>query len=370
VDSDVLVLGAGIAGATAGYFLAAGGARVTVLEMEDAPGRHSTGRSAALFSEYFGSPPVRALTAASRRFLAAPPPGFADAPLLSPRGVVTVALPGEEAEFEAALAAARTAPGGASEISEADARGLCPVLRPGRYARAMHKPAAMDIDVAALHQGFLRRLRVVTRAPVRELRRDGDGWIARTPAGDHSAPVLVDAAGAWADELAVLAGAAPVGLIPRRRTACLVDAGPDAAGWPLLNDVPETFYCKPESGALLVCPSDAEPTAPGDVRARDLDVAVGIDRLEQATTLSVRAVRHAWAGLRTSAPDDVPVLGPDPVLPGFWWLAGVGGYGVQLSPAVGQLLAAAVLGTEPDLPELAGLPAGAVSPDRFAITHT
>ena len=366
MDSDVLVLGAGIAGATAGWFLAAGGARVTVLEMEDAPGRHSTGRSAALFSEYFGSPPVRALTAASRRFLAAPPAGFAGGPLLTPRGVVTVALPGQEAEFTDALAAARTAPGGAEEITLAEARRLLPVLREGRYARAMHKPAAMDIDVAALHQGFLRGVRVVTRARVRELRRDGSGWIAGTPSGDFSAPVLVNAAGAWADELSALAGAAPVGLVPRRRTACLIDPGRDAAGWPLLNDVPETFYCKPESGALLVCPSDAEPEAPGDIRARDLDVAIGIDRLEQATTLSVRAVRHTWAGLRTSAPDDVPVIGPDPALPGFHWLAGVGGYGVQLSPAAGQLLAAAVLGTEPDLPGLAG----AVSPGRFAGTQS
>jgi D-arginine dehydrogenase len=287
---------------------------------------------------------------------------------------VTVALPGEEAAFEEALAAARSAPGGADEISLADARRLCPVLRAGRYGRAMHKPAAMDIDVAALHEGFLRGVRaegrVVTLARVRELRLDGMGWIAGTPAGDYSAPVLVNAAGAWADELAMLAGAAPVGLVPRRRTACLIDPGTDASGWPLLNDLPETFYCKPESGALLVCPSDAEPAAPGDIRARDLDVAVGIDRLEQATTLSVRRVQHAWAGLRTSAPDDVPVVGPDPARPGFHWLAGVGGYGVQLSPAVGQLLAAAVLGTEPDLPELAGLPADAITPNRFAGTHS
>lgn len=366
MDSDVLVVGAGISGATAGWFLAAGGARVTVLEMEDAPGRHSTGRSAALFSEYFGSPPVRALTAASRRFLTAPPAGFAAAPLLTPRGVVSVALPGQEAEFEEALAAARTAPGGAEEITLAEARRMMPVLRAGRFARAMHKPAAMDIDVAALHQGFLRGVRVVTRAPVRELRRDGVAWTAATPAGDFTAPVLVNAAGAWADELAALAGGTPLGLTPLRRTACLVDPGADAAGWPLLNDVPETFYCKPESGALLVCPSDAEPAAPGDVRARDLDVAVGIDRLERATTLSVRAVRHSWAGLRTSTPDDVPVVGPDPVLPGFHWLAGVGGYGVQLSPAVGQLLATAVLGTGPEWPELAG----AVAPSRFAATHS
>lgn len=365
MDSDVLVVGAGIAGAAAGFFLATAGARVTVLEMEDAPGRHATGRSAALYSEYFGPPEVRALTAASRDFLADPPPGFAGAPLLSPRGVVTVARPGAEAEFEAALASARTAPSGATEISPAEAARLVPVLRAGRYARAMHKPGALDIDVAALHQGYLRGIRatgrLLTRAGVRELRHDRGRWRA----GDHTAPVLVDAAGAWADGLAVLAGAAPLGLVPHRRTACLVDPGRDAAGWPLLNDVPETFYCKPESGALLVCPADAEPDEPGDVRPRDVDVAIGVDRLERATTLSVRRVAHSWAGLRTSAPDDLPVVGPDPQVRGFSWLAALGGYGVQLSPAVGRLLAAAVL--DRDVP--AGLPpeaAKALSPGRFA----
>jgi len=372
MDSDVLVLGAGIAGAAAGYFLAAAGARVTVLEAEDAPGRHATGRSAALYSEYFGPPAVRALTAASRDFLADPPSGFADAPLLSPRGVVTVAVPGTDVEFEAALASARAAPSGAVEIPPAEAARLVPVLRADRYARAMHKPGAMDIDVAALHQGYLRGVRatgrVVTRARVQTMRRDGERWRAGTPGGDHTAPVVVDAAGAWADEVALLAGAGPLGLVPHRRTACLVDPGRDATAWPLLNDVPETFYCKPESGALLVCPADAEPDEPGDVRPRDLDVAVAVDRLEHATTLSVRRVAHSWAGLRTSAPDDLPVVGRDPAVPGFCWLAGLGGYGVQLSPAVGLLLAAAVL--DRDTPVEPGTDsAKAVSPGRFGLDH-
>jgi D-arginine dehydrogenase len=366
MDSDVLVVGAGIAGAAAGFFLAAAGARVTVLEMEDAPGRHATGRSAALYSPYFGPPEVRALTAASRDFLTDPPPGFAAAPLLQPRGVVTVAGPGAEAgaEFEAALRTARTAPAGAVEITPAEAARLVPVLRADRYARAMHKPGALDIDVAAVHQGYLRGVRatgrVVTRSRVRELRHDGGCWRA----GEHAAPVLVDAAGAWADEVARLAGATPRGLVPHRRTACLVDPGRDASGWALLNDVPETFYCKPESGALLVCPADAEPAEPGDARARGRAVAVGIDRLERATTLSVRRVAHAWAGLRTSAPDDLPVVGPDPEVPGFHWLAGLGGYGVQLSPAVGRLLASGVLNraAPADLPPDA---TAGLSPGRF-----
>ena len=233
----------------------------------------------------------------------------------------------------------------------------------------MHKPAAMDIDVAALHEGYLRGVRaegrVLTLARVHALRHDGACWTASTPAGDHTAPVLVNAAGAWADEVAALAGATPAGLVPRRRTACLVDPAADAAAWPLLNDVPETFYCKPESGALLVCPADAEPDGPGDVRARDLDVAIGIDRLEQATTLSVRSVeahlgRAAHVARRTTCRSSAPTRDG----PALFWLAGLGGYGVQLSPAAGQLLAAAVL----DTGEAAGLPSGsaaAVSPGRF-----
>lgn len=372
MDSDVLVIGAGIAGAAAGYFLAEAGAKVAVLEMEDAPGRHATGRSAALFSEYFGPPPVRALTVASREFLSA---GFraGGGPLLAPRGVVTVAAPRHsDAPFEAALATARTAPSGAEEISEAEARALVPVLRPRLFRRAMHKPGAMDIDVAALHQGYLAgvriRGRVGTLAQVRGLRPDGSGWRATTAAGDHTASAVVNAAGAWADEVAALAGARPLGLRPYRRTACLIDPGQDAATWPLLNDVPESFYCKPESGALLVCPSDAVPDEPGDVRAHDLDVAMGIYRLEEATTLEVRRVPHAWAGLRTSAPDDLPVVGRDPAVPRFCWLAGLGGYGVQLSPAVGRLLAAALLGVTP--PADIRAEAAALSPGRFSHTQS
>jgi D-arginine dehydrogenase len=353
VESDVIVVGGGIAGSAAGYFLSRS-LRVTLLEREDAPGRHATGRSAALFSEYYGPPAVRALTTASRAFLADPPSGFAEVPLLSPRGVLTVAAPGAEPEFEAALADAAEV--GVTELDPAEATRLVPVLRPG-FARAMHKPAAADLDVAALHQGYLRGIRaaggsVVTRvsgAP----RRTGAGW----ELAGVTAPVLVNAAGAWADEVATGAGAAPLGLVPRRRTACLVDPGADAAGWPLLNDVPETFYAKPESGALLVSPADSTPDRPHDVRPRDEDVALGLDRLAAATTIPVRSVRHAWAGLRTSAPDDLPVVGPDPVVPGLFWLAGLGGYGVQLSPAVGRLLAAAVLdGTTP----------AEVAPARFA----
>ncbi|MEV5704922.1 FAD-binding oxidoreductase [Actinoallomurus sp. NPDC052274] len=365
---DFLVVGAGVAGAAAGYFLSAFG-DVTLLEMESAPGYHSTGRSAALFSEYYGNPTVRALTAASRAFLTAPPPGFADGPLLSPRGVLTLCPAGAEDDFAAMLADGLSAPVPVREIDVAEVTRHCPIVRTGRYTRAMVKPGAMDIDVDLLHQGFLRGVRarggtVVTGARVRELSRDGGHWRAETDAGVFTAPVVVDAAGAWADEVAALAGVRPLGLTPLRRTAFLADPpdGIDAARWPMVTDVADTFYLKPESGRLLVSPSDATPVPPCDARPDDLDVARAVERVQEATTLRIRGVRHAWAGLRTAAPDDTPVVGEAAEAPGFVWLAGLSGYGVQTSPAVGRIAAAAATRKPP---ADAGVDPAALSPARF-----
>jgi D-arginine dehydrogenase len=368
--SDFLVVGGGIAGASAGYFLSAYG-RVTVLEMESAPGHHSTGRSAALFSEYYGNQTVRALTAASRPFLTAPPPGFAEAPLLSPRGVLALGPPGAEERFASVLADGLSAPTPVRELDPAEVRRHCPVVRDGWYRRAMLKPAAMDVDVALLHQGFLRGVRagggaVVTAARMRGLTRRGGRWHAATDAGAFDAPVVVNAAGAWADEVAALAGARPAGLTPLRRTAFLTDLpeGVDASAWPMVADVTDTFYLKPESGRLLVSPDDATPSPPCDARPQEIDVARAIDRVQEATTLVIRTVRHAWAGLRTAAPDDTPVIGPDPDVPGFVWLAGLSGYGVQSSPATGRLAAAAATGTPPPADLTTALPK--IAPGRLA----
>lgn len=375
---DFLVIGAGIAGASAGFHLAEYG-QVTVLEMEAVAGYHATGRSAALFSEYYGGPVVRALTAASRPFLTAPPAGFTDHPLLTPRGVLALGPAGADDAFEEALSQGRTAPVPVREIDVSEALTYCPVLRPGWYRRAMLKPGAQDIDVDALHQGFLRGIRaaggqVVRSARVRALERDGGRWRAHTDVGTFTASTVVNAAGAWADEVAHLAGVAPLGLVPLRRTAFLVDGadGHDVRGWPMVTDVTDTFYIKPESGRLLVSPCDATPVPPGDARPDDLDVALGVARVEEATTLTIRHVRRAWAGLRTSAADDVPVVGAAPGRPDFLWFAGFGGYGVQTAPAAGRLLAAVATGADPDLStglEGAGLDpalAAGLDPDRLA----
>jgi D-arginine dehydrogenase len=334
-----------MAGASAGYFLARSGS-VTLLEMEPAAGYHSTGRSAALFSEYYGNRVVRALTAASRPFYAAPPPGFRP-PLLTPRGVLALCPLGAEDRFEQVLADGLTAPTPVREIGPREVQRRCPVVRPGWYSRAMLKPAAMDIDVDAVHQGFLRGIRarggrVVTSARVRDLAWRGGLWRATTGAGEFAAPTVLNASGAWADEVAALAGVRPVGQTPLRRTVFTVaaPAGAQVAGWPMVGDVTDTFYFKPESGQLLISPADATPMPPGDSRPDDLDVAVAADRVEAATTLAIRHVRRAWAGLRCAVPDDTPVVGEAPDAPGFVWLCGLSGYGIQTAPAAGRIAAA------------------------------
>lgn len=364
-----------MAGACAGFFLADYG-RVTVLEMEDGLGYHSTGRSAALFSEYYGNRCVRALTAAARPFFDAPPAGFAAHPLLTPRGVVALAPPGAEAEarFETVLADGRECASGVRELSADEVQRLCPVLRPDWYARAMHKPGAMDIDVDGLHQGFVRGIRakggrVLTRAAVRGLERRAGLWRATTAEGTvFAAPLVVNAAGAWADALAELAGVEPLGLVPKRRTACIVPPPPglDVTAWPLVCDVTETFYFKPEAGGLMLCPVDATPLAPCDARPDDLDVAIAAARFEEVTTLTVRRISHQWAGLRVFARDDTPAVGPAPDAPGFFWLAGLGGYGIQIAPSVGRAVAAlATAGRLPDDLAGQGVTADALAPARL-----
>ncbi len=369
---DFLVLGGGMAGAAAGYFLAERG-RVLILEREAIAGYHATGRSAALYTETYGNAAIRALTVASGRFFRAPPSGFAEAPLLRPRGVLMVAPAGDAARFEAALAAGRRFAPGLRVLAPAEARALCPVLREDWLAHAFLEPEAMDMDVHAIHQGFLRGLRarggtLLTQAAPRMIARRDGLWQVETAAGSFAAPVLVNAAGAWADEVAAAAGVATVGLRPLRRTALIVapPTGLAVDAWPMVVDVAESFYLKPESGRLLLSPADETPVPPQDVQPDELDVALAVERVAAATRLEIRRIERKWAGLRTFAPDRTPVLGPDASAPGFVWMAGQGGYGIQTAPAAGAALAA--LATGEALPaELAalGLAAAQLLPDRL-----
>jgi D-arginine dehydrogenase len=348
---DVAIVGAGIVGASVAYFSAAH-RRVLLLEGESAPGYHTTGRSAALFTEAYGPPAVRALTRASRAFFDRPPTGFAPHALLSARGTLYV---GSEDQREAARALHDTLQREGSGVQwlEGNAvRARVPVLRPEAAAVAIHDPAAFDIDVDALLQGYLRGARAagahwVPNARVVQLTPDGGLWRIGTADGrSFRAAAVADAAGAWVDEVAALAGIAPIGIEPRRRTAFLFapPEGTAVDGWPAVVALDESWYLKPDAGLLLGSPANADPAPPHDVMPEELDVAIGIDRIQNASTLTIRRPRSTWAGLRCFVADGEPVCGFDPAAPGFFWAAALGGYGIQSSPAVGRLCAALLRG--------------------------
>jgi D-arginine dehydrogenase len=371
--ADIVIVGGGIAGASLGYRLAGRGRRVVILEAEDQPGYHSTGRSAALYTTTYGNAIIRALTIVSGRFLLAPPAGFAETPLLSPRQVLWIGREDQAASLAAALAEAKASDDRARACGVDEALALCPVLDAGYLAGAILEPEGYDIDVHALHQGYLRGFRqaggeVVGAARVERLTRAGAGWEVVAGAQRISCQVVVNAAGAWADELAALAGAKPVGLTPKRRTAITFDppAADGIGAWPCVLDADEAFYFKPEAGRILASPADETPSPPCDAQPEELDIAITVDRIETATTLQVRKIAAKWAGLRTFAPDKTPVVGMDPDAPGFFWLAGQGGYGIMTSPALGAL--AADLITEGGFSEAVsgpGVTAAALSPARF-----
>jgi D-arginine dehydrogenase len=358
---DVLVIGAGIAGASAAYELASG-RRVALIEREEQPGYHTTGRSAALYTENYGNAVIRALTLASRPFFDRPPRGFSDHPLLTPRGTMLIAAEGQARACDAALAAAGNGKvASLSEITLDEAFRRVPALDPAYVRRALFEPAAMDMDVHAIHQGFLRGFRarggqIALDAEVRALDRKDGVWRLATKVGRFAAPRVVNATGAWADEIAKLAGLRPIGLVPKRRTAFTFDpmlGDPprpvDPSAWPAVIDVEETFYFKPEAGRVLASPADETPSPPCDARPEDIDIALAAERVERATKLRLRQIHRKWAGLRCFVADKTPVAGEAHDGPGFFWLAGQGGYGIMTAPAMARAIAAIVAGQ--DLPQ-------------------
>jgi D-arginine dehydrogenase len=342
---DVAIVGAGIAGAALAHTLAPT-ARVLLLEREPQPGQHSTGRSAAMFMESYGPPLARALTRASRAFYAAPPAGFADVPLLTPRGALYAAWAGQEARL-AATAASLRATGTAVQPLDADAAlARLPVLARAGLIGGLWEADAMDIDVHALHQGYLRGARrrggeLRCNAELGSARRDGAGWSLELADGSTlRAGIVVNAAGAWADEVARRCGSQPLGLQPKRRSAFTFDppAGLDHRHWPATAGIDEGWYFKPDAGQLLGSPANADPVPAHDVQPEEIDIATGIAAIEQCTTLRIRRPRRTWAGLRTFAPDGEPVIGFD--AQGLFWLAGQGGWGIQSAEGAARLAAA------------------------------
>ena len=372
MNYDFIVIGAGIAGCALAYELARS-ARVCLVEAESRPGFHATGRSAALYAPSYGGREIRALTRASRAFFDNPPAGFAPQALLRQRGVLYIARTDQLGRLVQIADAVRASGGRVDLIDRQESIAHVSLLRHEYIAGAAYDSDAMDIDVDALQQGFLRAAKaqgtvLLTDQRVNEIERRGGNWSIGLSAGVVEAPILINAAGAWADTVGQLCGAAPLGLQPLRRTALLVDApsGVDLRAWPAVIDVDEQFYFKPEAAQLLLSPADELPQNPGDAQPEDLDIAVGVDRVQQAVNIDVRRVNHSWAGLRTFSQDRVPVLGFDPCVAGLFWCAGQGGYGIQSAPAMAR--AASALLQYQNLPadiDAAGVSESALSPSRF-----
>ncbi len=365
---DIIVIGAGIAGASVAAHLAET-KRVLIVEMEDRPGFHTTGRSAATFEPNYGPPPMLAFTRTSRDFFVNPPPGFTDGPLLIPRASLFFEAEGQEFFTTAFLAAGS----GLEELSEAQARAIYPILREGYARRTFLDPHTGDLDVDLLHRGYLKLFKsrggqLLNNAAAETIDRVGKIWRVATPQGIFESEILVNAAGAWGDVVAAKASVKPIGLLPKRRSVGVipVDGIAGVADFPMATDVGETWYAKPQSGKMIVSSADATPVDPHDAYADDMAIAEGIERLMNATTIEVNHLDHSWGGLRTFAPDGSPVIGYDPLTEGLFWLVGQGGYGIQSAPALSRTAAAMVLGDRPPQDVLnAGLSMADIMPDRF-----
>lgn len=366
---DVIVIGAGIAGASIAWFLAPH-ARVLVLEREAFAGFHTTGRSAAHFSESYGSPQVRALSRATRPFLEHPPAGFAAHAILQRRGALVIGNADQAERVREEFEAVRHFTPSLTLLDSAQIAALVPVLRPGAASIAFFEPGSADIDVNELHQGFLRGAKaqgvgVHLDTRVHAIRRDGDDWVVNE---QWRAPVVVNAAGAWADAVAELAGVQTIGLEPRRRSAFTfpVPDGVDASAWPFVVSIDETFYFKPDAGLMLGSAANADPTHPHDVQPEEYDIALGIHRIEEATTMTIRHPSRTWAGLRSFVRDGDLVGGFATDAEGFFWLAAQGGYGIQTSAAMAEACASMVLGKPmPEHLVEAGITAEMLGPGRL-----
>jgi D-arginine dehydrogenase len=369
--ADVIVIGGGIAGVSIGYELSKA-VRVTVLEMESTLAYHTTGRSAATFLETYGGDQVRALTTASRAFFERPPELF-EPVLMTPRPLLQFATAGRGHVVDHMHAAVRALVPDAELLDEARCREAFTLLRPEVAERGIYEPRAMALDVAAIHQGYVRGARgngtaIFRNAKVATLERRAHSWTVTTADGHrHQAPVVVNAAGAWADVIAKAAGVAPVGLTPLRRTIFMVTSpvGERSKGFPACSEVDQSFYVNPEGAQFLCSPADETPCPPCDAKPDQLEIARAIDAINSATTIGARSVTASWAGLRSFVPDHQFVVGEESEAPGFHWLAGQGGYGIQTAPAAARLAAALVLGqpVPPDLVER-GLDVTRLAPRR------
>lgn len=367
---DFVVIGGGIAGVSAAAHLGPYGS-VVLLEMESVLSYHATGRSAAMFRIHYPDPGPRSLARASRRFLENPPPGSTDAPLLTDRGLMRVADEGQMPRLETVGGGTDPSVTGLQLLSGREVTDMVPAMRPERVAGGLYEPTARDLNVAGLHQAFVRIARrhdveVRTAAAVTAVDRTPGGWTVTAGGVRMECRVLINAAGAWGDHVAAMAGVAPIGLKPFRRTVFMVTGRSEYAHWPMVVDADRRFYFKPDGRQLLCSCAEEVLSAPMDTRPRPEDVARAVESINRATTLGIRSVNSEWTGLRTFAADRELVVGEDPTAPGFFWLVGQGGTGIRTSPAYGALLASQVTGAGlPDELMEAGVNPAMVHPARF-----
>ncbi len=371
-EADFIVIGGGVAGASVARALAPR-ASVIILEMESQPGYHTSGRSAALYSKRYKEPSIRGLAAASGEFLNNPPPGFSETPLLSKRGLLIFGREDQRDAVDRQFTPEQIQDGVAEQVSVEDACRLIPCFNPAYLNSAMYVPAAADIDVNALYRGFLTLAqrtgaKLICDAPVTGLSFAKGKWKTETPRGTFYAPTIINAAGAWADETAALAGLTPLGLQPLRRTCITFNPPPGvtAEPWPMAMDADEGFYFKPEAGRILASPCDEHASPPVDAQPEELDVAHAVDRVERATSLKINQINHRWAGLRSFMADRRPCVGKDSRAEGFIWLAGLGGFGMMTSEALGRLAASTALADAAPADIISsGVDLERVAPDRL-----
>lgn len=339
---DFLIIGGGIAGASAAYELAPYGS-VLLLEKEDTPGFHASGRSAALFTRNYGNPVVRQVNNASAAFFHAPPSGFSETPLLTPRGCLTVAQGDDTSELDALLALSE--PG--EEVTKLDVDDACamvPFLRPDRIKQAVFEANVADIDVASLHASYLKGAKargavIETKQAVTAMTRTEGAWTIQTARNTYCTGIIINAAGAWADQIGAMAGARSIGLVPKRRTAIIIKPPTDitCSALPAVDFAESGAYLKPEGGMLMASPGDATPAEPHDAWPDDMGIAELADWIERQTTIKITKIEHSWAGLRSFVADETPVVGYDTEVPNFFWLAGQGGFGIMMAPALAIL---------------------------------
>ena len=365
---DVAIIGGGITGLSLAYFLSPHRS-VVVLERETALGYHSTGRSAAEFVLRYNAPEVCALAAIAKDFFDSPPEGFSDIPLLRQRGGVTIANAEKASRLEEMFRTELAFTPELEPLDEEELLARVPILKPGYAEAAFYDPNFWDIEVESLLQGYVKGARrngaeIRERHAVLSASHDGQAWTIETSAGSVRAKTVVNAGGGWADPTAEMFGVKPLGIIPHRRTAITVDLpeGVDISDMPEINEIDEEFYMKPDAGRLFASPADATPCEPGDVQPEELDVAWAAHYVEEATIIPVRRVAKSWAGMRSFSPDKLPVIGFAPDRPGFFWVAGQGGFGILTSPAVGSLAASQLTGASQ--PE--GFDVQALDPQKFS----